>query len=136
MLNKILVSLDGSNNSLRDLEFALVVAKQSGSTITDLNVHLSLMTMQTSIVKHKVSQKSKEIIRQAESISKKVNVSFSSIIKVSSNVGRMIIVFAEGHKTDMTVICFRDPDLEIKLFLGGVANHIINKSKIFVKMIK
>jgi nucleotide-binding universal stress UspA family protein len=135
VLNKILVSLDGSNNSLRGLEFALVVAKQSESTITDLNVHSPLMAMQTSIVKHKVRQKSKEIIEQAEKLSKKANVPFSGIIKVS-NIGKTISVFAERHKVDMTVMCSRGTDPEIVLFLGGVANHIINKSKIFVTIIK
>jgi len=134
VLNKILVSIDGSNNSLRGLEFALVVAKQSESTITDLNVHSPLMAMQTSIVKHKVRQKSKETIEQAEKLSKKANVAFSGI-KVS-NIGKTISVFAERHKADMTVICSRGPDPEIGLFLGGVANHIINKSKIFVTIIK
>ena len=137
MLNKILVPLDGSNNSLRGLKFALVVAKQSGSTIIGLNVHSPLMSIKTSsIVRHKVKQKSKEIIKQAEEISQKVNVPFSGVIKVGSNVGKTIIAFAESHKVDMIMIGSRGPDPEFEIFLGSVANHVIHKSKIPVTIIK
>lgn len=135
-LKKILVPLDGSKNSLRGLSFALVVAKQSGSSIIGLNVYSIPLYMKTSSVRNKIKQKSKEIILQAEKISKKSRVSFSGMVKVNNNVGKTIITFAESHKVDMIVLGSRGPDPEFEIFLGSISNHVINKSNIPVTIVK
>jgi nucleotide-binding universal stress UspA family protein len=135
--NKILVPLDGSKNSLRGLKFALILAKQSGSSVIGLNVFSFPIFLKTlPIVMHKKEQKSKEIIKQAELISKKANVSFRGITKVSSNIGKIVVTFAESHKVDMIIIGSRGPDPEIEMFLGSVANYVVNKSKIPVTVVK
>ena len=136
-LNRILVSLDGSANSLRGLRFALGVAKQSGSSVIGLNIHLPLASMKTSsTVRHKVKQKSKDIIKQAEMMAQNAKVPFSGVNKVSDNVGKTIVTFAENHKVDLIVIGTRGPDPEFEIFLGSVANHVIHKSKIPVTIVK
>ncbi len=135
--NKILVPLDGSKNSLRGLKFALILAKQSGSSVIGLNIFSIPMFLKTlPIVMHKKEQKSKEIIKQAELIAQKADVSFTGITKVSSNIGKTVITFAESRKVDMIIIGSRGPDPEIEMFLGSVANYIVNKSKIPVTVVK
>lgn len=131
-LNRILVPLDGSKNSLKGLKFALVIAKQSGLSVIGLNVHSDSMFVKTSIVK----QKSREIIQQAELISKKAKVPFSGVIKVSNNVGKMIVTFAQSHKIDLIIIGSRGPDPYHEVFLSSVANHVVHKSKKPVMIIK
>lgn len=131
-LKKILVPLDGSKNSLRGLKFALLIAKQSGLSIMGLNVHSQSIFIKTSIVK----QKSKKIIQQAELISQKAKVPFLGVIKVGNNTGKMIVTFAESHKIDLIIVGSRGPDPDHELFLGSVANYVVNKSKIPVTMVK
>ncbi len=114
------------------MKFALGIAKQSDSSIIGLNVHSHSMFVKTSIVK----QKSQEIIQQAKQTSQKVKVPFLGVIKVSDNVGRMIITFAKSHKVDMIIIGSRGPDPYHEVFLGSVANYLVNKSKIPVTIVK
>lgn len=90
----------------------------------------------SSVVRNKAKQKSKEVIMQAEKMSQKTHVPFSGMIKVSNNVGNAIIEFAKSHKIDMIVLCSRGPDPEFEIFLGSVSNHVVNKSKIPVTIVK
>ena len=93
------------------------------------------METQLSIT-NKMKQKSKEIIKHAEETSQRNKVSFSGLIRDSNNIGKTIVSFAESHKIDLIIIGSRGPDPEIEIFLGSVANHVINKSKIPVTVIK
>jgi len=136
-LNKILVLLDGSKNSLRGLKFALGIAKQSGSSVIGLNVCSPPMFMETqSLIIHKIKQRSDEIVKQAEEISQKNKVPFFGMVKVGSNIGKTIIAYSKNQNVEMIVTGSRGPDPEFEIFLGSVANHIINKSKIPVTIVK
>jgi len=136
-LNKILVPLDGSKTSLRGMTFAAAIAKQSGSSIIGLNINSFPMFVKTSsTLRNQAKLKSKDILKEAETITQKANVSFRGITKVSNNVGKTIVTFAEGHKVNMIVIGSRGPDSEHELFLGSVANYVIIKSKIPVTVVK
>ncbi|PIN96858.1 MAG: universal stress protein, partial [Nitrosopumilus sp. CG10_big_fil_rev_8_21_14_0_10_33_7] len=78
ILKKILVPLDGSKNSLRGLNMALVLAKPAGATIIGLNVSsYPLLITISSEIKNKIKKKSNQVIQQAETISKKANVLFT-----------------------------------------------------------
>ena len=137
MLNKILVPLDGSKNSLRGVKFAAAIAKQSGSSIIGLNITSPPIFVKPSpTLRNQSKLKSKEIIKDAEVITQRANVSFRGIAKISNNIGKTIVTFAEGHKVDMIVIGSRGPDSEHELFLGSVANYVIIKSKIPVTVVK
>ena len=129
--------LDGSKNSRKGLRFALVLAKQSRSSIIGLNVcSIPNYLKIPPIVRSKLKQKSKKIIIQAERISQKNYVPFSGIIKDGNNVGNTIIAFSQRNKIDLIVLGSRGPDPEFEIFLGSVANHVVNKSKIPVTIVK
>jgi len=136
-LKKILAPLDGSKNSLRGLNVALVLAKYTGATIIGLNVssYPSIIAI-SSDIKNKIKKKSNQVIQQAERISKKANVPFTGISKINDNVGNTIIIFAEKNGVDMIVMGSRGLDPELGMFLGSVANHVIIKSKIPVTVVK
>ncbi|EGG42182.1 Hypothetical protein Nlim_0828 [Candidatus Nitrosarchaeum limnium SFB1] len=69
---KILVPLDGSKNSLRGLNMALVLAKPAESSIIGLNVFSCPSVFRiSSEIKNKIKKKSNNIVQQAEAISKK-----------------------------------------------------------------
>ena len=132
-----MVPLDGSKNSLRGLKFALGVAKQSRSSVIGLNVCSPPMFMETqSLIIHKIKQRSNEIIKQADDMSRKNKVPFFGVVKVSSNVGKMIITYSKNQNVEMIVTGSRGPDPELEIFLGSVANYVINKSKIPVTIVK
>ena len=136
-LKNILVPLDGSKNSIRGLKFALVIAYQSGSSVIGLNVDSHPTFIDTMFaVKRKTGQISKKIITEAESMSKKQNISFTGMIKVGNNIGKTIVTYAESHDVDLIVMGSRGPDPEIELFFGSVANYVIHKSKIPVTIVK
>ena len=116
---------------------ALAFAKPIGSTIIGLNVFSlpSIITVSLDM-KNKIRKKSEEVIKQAEAVSQKANVSFTGITKTGDNIGNTIITFAEKHGVDMLVIGSRGPDSEAGIFLGSVANYVVNKSKIPVTIVK
>ena len=137
MLEKILVPLDGSKNSLRGLKFASDVAIQSGSSIIGLNVNSFPEVLKDSpTLLRKTKQKSEDIIKQAKTASQKLSVLFTGIIKDNNNVGKTIVTFAENNKIDMIIMGSRGPDPEFEMFLGSIANFVINKSKIPVTIVK
>ena len=135
-IRKILVPLDGSKNSLRGMKFALNLAKQSGLSIIGLNVSSIPFFLKTQEMKLKKREKSEQIINQAKILSKKEKVPFQGEIKTSDNIGKTIVDFSEKNQVDLIVIGSRGPDPEIELFLGSVANYVMNKSKIPVTVIK
>ena len=69
-------------------------------------------------------------------MSQKEKIPFKAEIKQSDNIGRTIVSFAETSKIDLIVIGSRGPDPVLELFLGSVANYVLNKSKIPVTIIK
>ena len=129
--------MDGSKNSIRGLKFALIVARQSGASVIGMNVcSLPIFVKTSASMRNKIRQKSKEIVKEAEVVAQKAHVSFTGMIKVSNNVGSTIVAFAASQRADMIIIGSRGPDPEIELFLGSVANHVVNKSKIPVTVVK
>ena len=136
-LQKILVPLDGSKTSLRGLNLAIILAKSTGSDIIGLNIFsFPLFFPISSDVKNTIRKKSEEIIKQAELLSRKENVSFRGVNKIGDNVGKAIISFSDDNMIDMIIIGSRGPDPEADMFLGSVANYVINKSKIPVTVVK
>jgi nucleotide-binding universal stress UspA family protein len=135
-LKKILVPLDGSKNSLRGLKFAINLAKQSNMQIIVLTIFSLPFYLKTQNVIEQKRKKSEQIINHAKNITQKDKVSFFGEIKFSDNIGQEIILYSEKNKIDMIIIGSRGPDPEIELFLGSVANYVINKSKIPVTVIK
>lgn len=89
-----------------------------------------------SLIIHKIKQRSDAIVKQAEEISQKNKVPFFGVVTVSSNIGNTIIAYSKNQNVDMIVTGSRGPDLEFEIFLGSVANYVINKSKIPVTIVK
>lgn len=135
-LKKILVPLDGSKNSLRGLKFAINLAKQSNMSIIGLTIFSLPFYLKTQKIIQQKRKKSEQIINQAKILSQKKKVPFFGEIKFSDNIGQEIILCSEKNKTDMIIIGSRGPDPEFELFLGSVANYVMNKSKIPVTVIK
>lgn len=40
---------------------------------------------------------------------------------------------AQSHNMDLIIIGSRGPDPHVEMFLGNVANHVVNKSKVLLR---
>ncbi len=136
--NKILVPLDGSNNSIRGLDRAIEIAKGSGAEITGFYVfHLPLAAgiKYTQKMKDDAQTKAVKAIGPAMNRAQKVGVSFKYKTG-SGHTGSAIIKFAQQGKHDMIVIGARGIGGAKEAFLGSTSNYVVHKAKISVLVVK
>ena len=136
-LKKILVPLDGSENSIRGLIFAVRLAKQANLSIVGLNVYsLPKYLEATQDVMHKFRDASKDIINKAKTIARKNDVKFTGMSITRENIAKALVDFAHKQDVDLIVIGSSGIDSEIEMFVGSTANYVIHKSKTPVTIIK
>ncbi len=142
-LNKILVLLDGSQNSFRALDEAITLAKAYHAEITGLNV-VSFYTMGfqpfTSITIHSPIEKileteSLKFMKQAELRCTINNISFFSRI-IHGPEGPTIVSFIKKNKFDLIVIGSRGRSTPREIFLGSVSNYVLHKITIPILIVK
>ena len=142
-IKKILVLLDGSQNSFRDPDEAIMLARTHNSEITGLNViEFYAIGFQpfTSITIHspieKVLEKeSKKFMEQAKLRCAENGVLFSSRI-IHGPEGSTIISFIQKTKLDLIVIGSRGRGAIREVFLGSVSNYVLHKSLTPVMIVK
>lgn len=137
-LSKILVPLDGSANSMRGLDQAIMLAKYSGATITGYYVfHLPLVAglAYTKKMKEDAQRKAVNAIGPALKKAQKAGV-FFKYKTGGGNTGPTIIQFAEKYKFSMIVIGARGLGVTKEAFFGSVSNYVMHKSKIPVLVVK
>lgn len=137
-IKKILVSLDGSKNSLKGLNEAIYLARQCGSTLTGLHVVSIYPTGFGSILepfKKEAFKQAKKFMAEAKTISAQNGIVFNEKI-VYGEAKWDIVDFATHQKFDLIVIASRGFGPIKEMFLGSVANSVIHKSKIPVLIIK
>ncbi len=137
-INKILVPVDGSKNSMRGLNEAVCLAKISGSEITAYYVfHLPLAAgiKYTKKMKEDAQRKAKKAISSAMRKAKKEGIPFKYKTG-SGNTGEEIIKVSNSQKFDLIVIGARGLSGVKEKFLGSVSNFVVHKSKVPVLVIK
>ena len=137
---KILVPLDGSKNSLRGLDMAIHIARQSHGTITALAVKtvpgiyalhpLGFMDFDSMTAL-------KKILNEAKTRAAKQGIKLVSKA-ISGDPGYDIAKFVNNSRNgiDLVVIGARGRSSAKKLFLGSVSNYVLHKSKKPVLIVK
>ncbi len=136
--NKILVPIDGSKNSIRGLERAIEIAKESGAEITGFYVfHLPLAAgiRYTKKMKEEAQNKAAKAIGPAMRRAEKAGASFKYKTG-GGHTGSEIVKFAEKNKYDMIVIGARGMGSAKETFLGSTSNYVMHKTKIPVLVVK
>ncbi len=136
--NKILVPLDGSKNSLRGLDRAIEIAKESDAEITGFYVfHLPLYAgiKYTKKMKDDAQDKAVKAIGPAMRRVQKAGATFKYKTG-GGHTGSEIVKFAEKGKFDMIVIGARGVGTAKEAFLGSTSNYVIHKTKIPVLVVK
>jgi len=136
-INNILVPLDGSKDSIRGLDKAISIAKQSDGVITGINVVTVAPTLASSVINYKkfLTKKAEEMLDSAKKNCEKQDVKFSSKILYGSPASK-IAEFAEKGKFDVVVVGSRGIGGIKGAILGSVANTIVHKSKVSVLIVK
>ena len=138
-IRKILVSLDGSKNSLKGLEHAIYLARQCQATITGLCVvpiypPIAMPGISTSF-KSKMTKDAKKFLDEAKTRAAQNGVVFNGKI-IQGIPTEDVVNFANKNKFDLVVVGHRGHSSVRELFLGSVANSTVHKSKIPVLVVK
>ena len=139
---RIMVCLDGSKNSLRGLNTAILSAKQTDATI--IGVHSDTSFSAFSAVRapilpeKKWAKKPREIIQTAQKKVEKSKIKFQGIVIGGHSSGIDLTTFANnpGNKIDQIVIGSRGMGFPRELFFGSTSNFVLHKAKAPVTIVK
>ncbi len=137
---KILVPLDGSKNSIRGLDMAIHIARQSHGTITALTVKsvpgiYALHPM--GFLDFNKMTEVKKLLSAAKVRAAKKGIQLTTKA-LAGDPGYDIARFANNKKNgiDLVVIGARGRSSAKEMFLGSVSNYVLHKSKKPVLIVK
>ncbi|MDH3360928.1 MAG: universal stress protein [Nitrosopumilus sp.] len=137
-IQKILVALDGSKNSFRGLDEAIIIARNSksvisGTYVTPLSPPAS--SEQKAYVKNVLLKNANEFMEKAKTRCAQNGILFYEKILYGKE-GPKIVKFAHDKKFDLIVIGSRGMSSLKEAFLGSTSNYVLHKSKIPVLIVK
>jgi len=135
---KILVSLDGSSNSMRGLDRAIEIAKGGDAEITGFYVfHLPVVAgiKYTTKMKEEAQRKAVKAISPAMNKTQKAGAVFKYKTG-GGNTGSEIVKFAKNGEFDMIVIGARGLGGAKEAFLGSTSNYVMHKTAVPVLVVK
>ena len=141
-LRTILVPLDGSDNSFRALDMAVLLAKKLKAEITTIYCISIPPIMEAQMIdplKYQVEERkyAAEILNKAETISKDNGVPFIKVIEYGTP-GYTIVKLVQNkkNKVDLVVIGSRGRGGIKEIFIGSVSNYVLHKSPVPVLVVK
>ena len=136
---KILVGIDGSPNSIRGLNQAISLARQSQGTITGIHVLPEFPpSYEIDIKSYRVqlSKIAKKFMESAKTSAARHGIEFNEKIASSKNAVDTIVGFASKNKFDVIIIGSRGLGSPKANYVGSVAHGIVNHSKVPVLVVK
>jgi nucleotide-binding universal stress UspA family protein len=136
---KILIPVDGSDASIRAMSHAVLLAKGLGASVFVYHVfHLprAARIVMTKSMKESTKKKIITVLNSAKNIAWKSNIPCKQQAQGGGNSGKKIIDFVEKYNFDMIVMGSRGMGSAKEAFLGSTSNHVLNKSKIPVLIVK
>jgi nucleotide-binding universal stress UspA family protein len=139
-LEKILVPLDGSNNSLRGLDHAISLAKLSGASIVGAHVSYvpgNLAYPRQGFITQQLVKEAESYLNTAKERCAENGIAFTSKI-LPGTPSHGIVKFGQEVKNGINMIVMGTRGLSSakESFLGSVSNHVVHKSKVPVLLIK
>ncbi len=131
--------LDGSKNSNRGLETAIILARQCGAIITGVySVHAPPHSEFRGVgsVEKSLNIEVKKIMESAKVLAAQNGIVFKEKI-LRGDIGFNIVKLAHGKgKFDMIVLGSRGRSSAKQMFFGSISNYVIHASKIPVMIVK
>jgi nucleotide-binding universal stress UspA family protein len=138
-ISKILVPLDGSQNSIRGLEMAITLARNCNAIITgiySINTPSHSEFRGVGSVRESFNKQVKEFMEEAKTLAAKNGIMFKEKI-TNGEIGYNIVKFAHGKEHfDMIVMGSRGRSSTKEMFFGSVSNYVIHAAKIPVVVVK
>ena len=139
MYKKILVAVDGSDNSMRAAEHAAHIATLGVYSKVNILYILDYERTQTDIIQ-KISRDSlhadrKEQIALVEALFEKKNVLFELVLK-QGDPGPTIVKFANEHAFDLVVVGSRGLNSFQEMILGSVSHKVAKRVSSPVLIVK
>ena len=139
-LKKILVPLDGSENSIRGLEHAISLAKLADASIVGTHVSYvpgNLANPRQGFINQELVKEAKGYLDTAKKQCDENNIEFTSkIIPGTPSTGIVEFAHNANNKINLIVIGTRGLTAAKEAFLGSVSNHVVHKSKVPVLLVK
>ncbi|WP_420545940.1 universal stress protein [Nitrosopumilus sp.] len=136
-LNKILVPIDGSKKSFEALDRALTLAGFTHGKVTGIHVipHVADGGPRTKAFDKQLQDDGKTILKKAEKRAGNKNVKFTTKL-LRGSPGHITLHTAKTGKFDHIVMSTTGSGTASKDMIGSVSNHVLQKSKIPVYLIK
>ena len=141
-LRKILVPLDGSDNSQRALDAAIFLAKKSNAKIVclySINFIPIAETQMFDPLRCQIEEKkyAEQVMQKAKTLCTQNDIEFTKVIEFGMP-GNTILNFIKNknNKIDLVVMGSRGQSGLKEIFLGSVSNYVLHKSHIPVLIIK
>lgn len=141
-IRNILVPLDGSDNSFRALDVAILLAKKLDAKITALYCVSIIPVMEANMIDPLKCQAEErkyadDVLRKAESAARENNVPVTTLVAYG-NPGIKIINIVKNKKikVDLVIIGSRGRSPIKEMFLGSVSNYVLHKSPVPVLIVK
>ena len=139
-LKKILVPLDGSNNSLRGLDHAISLAKISGASIVGAHVSYvpgNLAYPKQGFINQQLVKEAERYLNTAKERCAESGIAFTSKI-LPGTPSHGIVKFGQEVRNGINMIVMGTRGLSSakESFLGSVSNHVVHKSKVPVLLVK
>jgi nucleotide-binding universal stress UspA family protein len=141
-ISKILVGVDGSEESLDAVDYAVDVALKYDAEVIALNVILSYMTIFGPAVPRYMGELKQEAQSYLDKVKEKTKTIGNNrlqlrteIIESASPVSG-IVDFAEKEKADLIIVGTRGRSAFTKLLLGSVASGVVTYAHCPVMVVK
>ena len=137
-IKKIIVPLDGSQNSFRGLDEAIIIARNGHAIITGVYVTpLSppASSEQKAYIKDVLLKNADKFMEKAKTHCVQNGILFYKKI-LHGDEGPKIVKFTHDKHFDLIVIGSRGMSYIKEAFLGSTSNYVLHKSKIPVLIVK
>lgn len=141
MLSKILVPVDGSDNSLRALDHAFFLAKKADSRVTAMHVIENPPTVYVESQKllndllSKYRIESAKILDKCKQMAEKNGVKIETVI-AEGDAASNITSYARKEGMDLIIIGSRGLGRFKEMVLGSVSNKVLHHTKSSVLIVK
>ena len=141
MLSKILVPVDGSENSLRALDHAIYLAKKTDANITAMNVIENPPTVYVESQKllndllSNFRGESAKILDNCKQIAEKSDVKIETVIG-EGDAGSNIVGYAQKEDFDTIIIGRRGLGRFKEMVLCSISNKVLHHAKCSVMIVK
>ena len=141
MFSKILVPVDGSDNSFRALDNAIFLAKSTGASVTAIHVIENPPTVYVESQKllngllANYRTESAKVLDKCKQIADKSGVKLETVI-TEGDAASSIAGYAHKEGFDLIIIGGRGLGRFKEMVLGSVSNKVLHHAKCSVLMVK